>query len=43
MPAVRKVHYLAGYTVIENANKTFGFDGWDSSVLHLSIDYVSKY
>lgn len=36
-----KVHYLAGHTVVENANDIFGFDGWDSSILHLGIDYVS--
>ncbi|CAM9594355.1 unnamed protein product [Ascophyllum nodosum] len=38
----KKVHYLAGHTVVENANKIFGFDGWDSSILHLSVDYVEK-
>ena len=27
--------------MVENANKIFGFDGWDSSILHLSVDYVS--
>ncbi|CAB1106049.1 unnamed protein product [Ectocarpus sp. CCAP 1310/34] len=37
----KKVPYLAGHTVIENANKVFGFAGWDSSILHLSLDYVS--
>ncbi|CAN0012906.1 unnamed protein product, partial [Hapterophycus canaliculatus] len=37
----KKVNYLAGHTVIENANKAFGFNGWDSSILHLSTDYVS--
>lgn len=36
-----QVNYLAGHTVIENANKAFGFNGWDSSILHLSTDYVS--
>ncbi|CAN0482137.1 unnamed protein product, partial [Scytosiphon promiscuus] len=36
-----QVHYLTGHTVIENANKVFGFAGWDSSILHLSVDYVS--
>lgn len=35
-----QVHYLAGHTVIETANKIFGFSGWDSSILHLSVDYV---
>lgn len=37
----QKVNYLAGHTVFENANKVFGFAGWDSSILHLSVDYVS--
>ncbi|CAM9816865.1 unnamed protein product, partial [Ectocarpus fasciculatus] len=38
----KKVPYLAGHTVIENANKVFGFAGWDSSILHLSLDYKSE-
>ncbi len=38
---ILQVSYLAGHTVFENANKVFGFAGWDSSILHLSVDYVS--
>ncbi|CAM9213127.1 unnamed protein product [Choristocarpus tenellus] len=38
----KKVHYLAAGTVIENANKIFGFNGWESSILHLSTDYLEK-
>lgn len=41
MKTIKKVSYLAGHTVFENANKVFGFAGWDSSILHLSVDYVS--
>ena len=31
--------YLEGWRAISHANDCFGFNGWSSSILHLSVDY----
>ncbi|CAM9272922.1 unnamed protein product [Discosporangium mesarthrocarpum] len=38
----KKVHYLSATTVLENANSIFGFNGWESTILHISTDFVEK-
>jgi DNA repair and recombination protein RAD52 len=35
-----KVQYLEAWKVINLANEIFGFDGWSSSIQHISVDYV---
>lgn len=35
-----KVSYIEGHRVIDHANQVLGFDGWSSSLLSLTQDYV---
>ena len=37
---VGKLHYLEGNKAIELANKVFGFNGWSSSIIDMSVDFV---
>lgn len=36
-----KLTYAEGWKVINLANEVFGFNGWASSIVNLSVDYVS--
>jgi DNA repair and recombination protein RAD52 len=42
-PGGQKLTYMEGWKVVEFANDVFGFNGWSSSILHLSRDYVSSF
>ena len=35
-----KLTYAEGWKIINLANEVFGFNGWSSSILSLSVDYV---
>ncbi|KAI0036102.1 DNA repair protein Rad52/59/22, partial [Vararia minispora EC-137] len=35
-----KLTYVEGWRIIMLANEVFGFDGWNSSIIHLETDYV---
>eukprot|EP00124_Ichthyophonus_hoferi_P003768 Ihof_evm5s351 gene=Ihof_evmTU5s351 len=37
-----KVAYVEGNKIIELANATFGFDGWNSSVMRLETDFTDE-
>ncbi|KAM0715325.1 hypothetical protein Q7P37_008823 [Cladosporium fusiforme] len=37
-----KVHYLAAEKVINLANEVFGFNGWNSSIQNVQIDFVDE-
>jgi DNA repair and recombination protein RAD52 len=41
--AGQKVHYLAAEKVINLANEIFGFNGWNSSVQNIQIDFVDEH
>jgi recombination DNA repair RAD52 pathway protein len=36
-----KLTYAEGWKIINLANEVFGFNGWSSSVLSITTDYVS--
>ncbi|RUS15410.1 hypothetical protein BC937DRAFT_92496 [Endogone sp. FLAS-F59071] len=35
-----KLTYIDGHTAVELANEFFGFNGWSSSILGITVDYV---
>lgn len=35
------VPYLEGWKAISLANEVFGFNGWSSEILNISLDFVS--
>jgi Rad52/22 family double-strand break repair protein len=35
-----KLTYAEGWQIINLANEVFGFDGWSSSVVNLTVDFV---
>ncbi|KAI9222827.1 hypothetical protein BC828DRAFT_345597 [Blastocladiella britannica] len=37
-----RVSYVEGWKAIELANEIFGFNGWSSTVLNMSIDYLEN-
>lgn len=37
-----KLTYAEGWKIINLANEVFGFNGWSSSVLSITTDYVSS-
>ena len=41
--AGQKVHYLAAEKVINLANEIFGFNGWNSSIQNIQIDFVDEH
>jgi len=39
-PGKSSLHYISGEKIINLANEVFGFNGWSSSIVNVSIDYV---
>ena len=40
-PGGIKVTYVEGWKAIDLANKHFGFNGWSSQILDITVDYVT--
>jgi len=36
------MHYIEGHKAIELANKIFGFNGWSSSIVEMTTDFVDE-
>jgi len=41
-PGGQKVPYIESWRAIDIANTIFGFNGWSSSVINLSLDYIEE-
>eukprot|EP00499_Haloplacidia_sp_CaronLabIsolate_P011513 CAMPEP_0196781048 /NCGR_PEP_ID=MMETSP1104-20130614/9023_1 /TAXON_ID=33652 /ORGANISM="Cafeteria sp., Strain Caron Lab Isolate" /LENGTH=188 /DNA_ID=CAMNT_0042151265 /DNA_START=6 /DNA_END=568 /DNA_ORIENTATION=- len=41
-PGGGRVAYIEGHRVIQHANEVLGFDGWGSSIMKLTVDYVDE-
>ena len=37
------VAYLEGWKAINLANEVFGFNGWSSEILNITVDFVSAF
>jgi DNA repair and recombination protein RAD52 len=40
-PGGGDVHYIETWRAIEIANEAFGFNGWSSSIIELTMDFVT--
>lgn len=41
-PSGQKVHYLAAEKCIQLANEVFGFNGWSSQIMDVTVDFVDE-
>ncbi len=41
-PGGSKVHYIAAEKCIQLANEVFGFNGWSSQIMDMSVDFVDE-
>ncbi|RKP11150.1 hypothetical protein THASP1DRAFT_27068 [Thamnocephalis sphaerospora] len=37
-----KLHYIEGWKVLNLANDVWGFDGWSSSIVEVTVDYIDN-
>lgn len=41
-PGGQKLTYAEGWKIINIANEVFGFNGWSSSIVSLTVDYIDE-